>query len=471
MRLLDDPQPQLALVSELAAGERLSTVLRAATPAGSRLDPTCAIWLLRQLLPALAAFHEATGGAQHRLLDADRVVLTPTGGLAITEYVFGGLAEDLLPAPRTTDLGQSALLAIAILRGRCCGLMSTGAAYERLVEPPARHLPGPMCSGPGSRARCPWGRIGSHRRARPIMRSTSCCPAFGGVVRRRRGEAEVSRPMPAPLAPAPRRRLWQLALPPAPAHADSVARRLWRVNRTLVAVATVEAVCIVALIRARCRARRLPNGLVARTNRAALGLSMPEALPLGPPVAVTLPPEAAALLISTDSAESGGSPESVTGWLVIESTAQVKVYVNGRLLGLATRRRFAVPAGEHLVTLASDASGFRSSQTIRIAAGRAVLVAPRPNPTMTTTITANPDRRFFMTMALVIAVIVFGGFAPTYYLRALYHTEPLPSVFKIHGFVFTAWVLLLVVQTSLVSARRTRHSPPTGTGPEAHWRC
>ena len=73
---------------------------------------------------------------------------------------------------------------------------------------------------------------------------------------------------------------------------------------------------------------------------------------------------------------------------------------------------------------------------------------------MTTTITANPDRRFFMTMALVIAVIVFAGFAPTYYLRNLYHTEPLPSVFKIHGFVFTAWVLLLVVQTSLVSARR-----------------
>ena len=106
LRLLDDPQPQLALVSELAAGERLSTVLRAASARGARLDPTCAIWLLRQLLPALAAFHEATGGAQHRLLDADRVVLTPAGGLAITEYVFGGLAEDLLPAPRTTDVGQ-----------------------------------------------------------------------------------------------------------------------------------------------------------------------------------------------------------------------------------------------------------------------------------------------------------------------------------------------------------------------------
>jgi hypothetical protein len=176
--------------------------------------------------------------------------------------------------------------------------------------------------------------------------------------------------------------LWQLALPPAPAHADSVTRRLWQVNRSLTVVATVEAVCIVALI---ARVALSGSAITERPggptpSRAALGLSLPQALPLGPPVAVTLPPEAAALLISTDSTESGGSPavKSVTGWLVIESEAEVKVYVNGRLLGLATRRRFAVPAGEHLVTLASDTSGFRSSQNIRIAPGRSVLVAPRP---------------------------------------------------------------------------------------------
>jgi hypothetical protein len=65
------------------------------------------------------------------------------------------------------------------------------------------------------------------------------------------------------------------------------------------------------------------------------------------------------------------------------------------------------------------------------------------------------DRRFFMTMAVVIALIVFVGFAPTYYLRAFYHTDPLPSVFRVHGLVFSAWVVLFVVQTALVSARRT----------------
>ena len=74
---------------------------------------------------------------------------------------------------------------------------------------------------------------------------------------------------------------------------------------------------------------------------------------------------------------------------------------------------------------------------------------------MTTRAAVVTDRRFFMGMALVIAAVVFFGFAPTFYLRGWYHSEPLPSVFQIHGFVFTLWVVLFVTQTALVSARRT----------------
>jgi hypothetical protein len=65
------------------------------------------------------------------------------------------------------------------------------------------------------------------------------------------------------------------------------------------------------------------------------------------------------------------------------------------------------------------------------------------------------DRRFFTTMACVMAAIVFVGFAPTFYLRPAFRPEPLPAVFAIHGTVFTAWIVLLVVQTALISARRT----------------
>jgi hypothetical protein len=68
---------------------------------------------------------------------------------------------------------------------------------------------------------------------------------------------------------------------------------------------------------------------------------------------------------------------------------------------------------------------------------------------------ATGDRRFFLTISVAIALVVFAGFAPTYYLRGYYHAEPLPSVFAVHGAVFSAWVVLFVVQAALVSARRT----------------
>ena len=73
--------------------------------------------------------------------------------------------------------------------------------------------------------------------------------------------------------------------------------------------------------------------------------------------------------------------------------------------------------------------------------------------------TANlPGRRFdhvfFTSMALVMLVTVFVGFAHTYYLAGLFRA-PLPSrIIHIQGAVFSCWILLLVAQTSLVSAGR-----------------
>lgn len=64
----------------------------------------------------------------------------------------------------------------------------------------------------------------------------------------------------------------------------------------------------------------------------------------------------------------------------------------------------------------------------------------------------NYDHIFFSALAILIAVIVFIGFAPTYYLAGVFHARPLPSVIvHIHGAVATSWIVLLVVQTSLIS--------------------
>jgi len=63
-------------------------------------------------------------------------------------------------------------------------------------------------------------------------------------------------------------------------------------------------------------------------------------------------------------------------------------------------------------------------------------------------------RRFYVGIALAIAITVFAGFAPTYYLRAYYQTTPLRGLLHLHGVVFTAWVLLFLVQSTLISAGR-----------------
>jgi hypothetical protein len=65
------------------------------------------------------------------------------------------------------------------------------------------------------------------------------------------------------------------------------------------------------------------------------------------------------------------------------------------------------------------------------------------------------ERRFFTTMAIVALILVFIGFAPSFYLRGLvapYHpVAPLTPLVWLHGLLFTSWILLFAVQTGLVA--------------------
>src|SRR6204780_3545408 len=64
------------------------------------------------------------------------------------------------------------------------------------------------------------------------------------------------------------------------------------------------------------------------------------------------------------------------------------------------------------------------------------------------------DNLFFSGMAVVILASVFVGFARSYYLAGVFKA-PLPNLLvHTHGAVFSCWVLLLIVQTSLVAAGR-----------------
>ncbi len=73
----------------------------------------------------------------------------------------------------------------------------------------------------------------------------------------------------------------------------------------------------------------------------------------------------------------------------------------------------------------------------------------------------NPIRRrsrswFFASMSLAIAITVFLGFAPTFYLRPHFHPEPLPWLLVLHGLVFSLWIILVVFQTALLPANNTQ---------------
>lgn len=63
---------------------------------------------------------------------------------------------------------------------------------------------------------------------------------------------------------------------------------------------------------------------------------------------------------------------------------------------------------------------------------------------------------FFLVAALLMTLIVFLGFLPSFYLRPQFRTEPLPAYLILHGLIMTVWQLLFLTQTILIATRRVR---------------
>jgi hypothetical protein len=78
------------------------------------------------------------------------------------------------------------------------------------------------------------------------------------------------------------------------------------------------------------------------------------------------------------------------------------------------------------------------------------------------------ERKFYSRMAIFLVAVVFLGFAPSFYLRGVVPPYPrpnptLPPSVMFHGLMFTLWMALLVIQTQLVSTRRTETHMKLGT--------
>jgi hypothetical protein len=64
------------------------------------------------------------------------------------------------------------------------------------------------------------------------------------------------------------------------------------------------------------------------------------------------------------------------------------------------------------------------------------------------------ERLYFAALAVLLALLMFAGFARSFYLHGLFGM-PAPTRFlQIHGAIMTGWLALLVTQTALIFVRR-----------------
>ena len=136
---LPAPDGRLVIVSDAVDGWRLSEVLEAAGPCGVAFHADAVLFLLRQLLDAVAALHDVAPGVSHGALGTERLIITADGRLMVTESVLGGalwhlpstspdrLWRDLRlavadgearPFGRRTDLRQIGIVALSLALGR-----------------------------------------------------------------------------------------------------------------------------------------------------------------------------------------------------------------------------------------------------------------------------------------------------------------------------------------------------------------
>jgi hypothetical protein len=67
---------------------------------------------------------------------------------------------------------------------------------------------------------------------------------------------------------------------------------------------------------------------------------------------------------------------------------------------------------------------------------------------------SKPRGSFYTWVAVGIFLVIFAGFARTYYLKALFGTRALPLLLHLHGLIFTLWFTLFFIQVRLVARHR-----------------
>ncbi len=92
---LDARTSTVVIISERVRGVRLSELLAVVEREAIPVELNAALCLIRQLVAAVAALHEAAPDSCHGAIAPERLVITPEGKLVLVEYVMGPALEEL----------------------------------------------------------------------------------------------------------------------------------------------------------------------------------------------------------------------------------------------------------------------------------------------------------------------------------------------------------------------------------------
>lgn len=128
----------ISLIHDLTGGTRLSDLLAKAASSGQPISTGATVFVLKEVLDALAEMHRQSGDLAHGAIAPERIVLAD-GKVRIADYVFGPAIEQLrftterywkelrvaVPSAaggarldRRVDVVQAALVAVAMFAGR-----------------------------------------------------------------------------------------------------------------------------------------------------------------------------------------------------------------------------------------------------------------------------------------------------------------------------------------------------------------
>ena len=148
-----DDASTIEVVSDFVSGHRLSQYLEASQRGAVSIEASAAVYILRELLGALALLHESRG-VTHGAVGPERLLITPKGRVVVADYVLGPAIERLeftrprlwrefkipLPAGKGTakldgkaDVVQVGVTALALLLGRPIELEEYPGALDDLL--------------------------------------------------------------------------------------------------------------------------------------------------------------------------------------------------------------------------------------------------------------------------------------------------------------------------------------------------